>query len=88
VFGSSRVITFVSHQLGLQAGYDLTPELRGDFVTLIDMNRGSAAFFPNLSYSPLDFLEITLGVQLFAGPERSQYGGSEPLVYLLTDWFF
>lgn len=88
IFGSSRVITNAAHLLGLQAGYDLTPELRGDFVTLIDMSAGSAAFFPSVRYSPLDSIELTLGVQLFAGPKHSQYGSSETLVYLLADWFF
>ncbi|MCP4039418.1 MAG: hypothetical protein GY733_20925 [bacterium] len=88
VSGSSRVVTGAEHQLGLQVAYDLTPELRGDFVTLVDMDGGSAAFFPNVSYSPLDSLELTLGVQLFAGPRLSQYGLSEPLVHVLADWFF
>lgn len=88
VFGSSRVITNAKHQLGVQIGYDLTPELRGDFVTLIDVDGGSAAFVPSLGYSPLDSFEITLGVQLFAGPRLSQYGGAEPLVHLLADWYF
>ena len=88
VFGSSRVITNSEHLLGVQLGYDVTPEIRGDFVTLVDMDGGSAAFFPNLRYSPLDSLELTFGVQLFAGPKRSQYGSSDPLVYILADWFF
>ena len=88
ILGSSRIVTNSEHQAGIQFGYDLTPELRGDFVTLVDMSHGSAAFFPNLSYSPLDSIELTMGVQLFAGPDRSQYGSSEPLVYLLADWFF
>jgi hypothetical protein len=88
IFGSSRVVTNAEHQVGTQLGYDLTPELRGDFVMLVDMSHASAAFFPNLAYSPLDSLELTLGVQLFAGQKRSQYGSSEPLVYLLTDWYF
>lgn len=88
IFGSSRVITSAEHQIGLQVGYDLTPELRSDFVTLVDLDRGSAAFFPNFKYSPLDSVELTFGIQLFAGPKRSQYGSSEPLVQLLVDWFF
>jgi hypothetical protein len=88
VFGSSRIITHSEHQLGVEVGYDVTPEIRGDFVTLIDMDGGSAAFVPTLRYSPLDSIELTLGVQLFAGPRRSQYGDSEPLVHLLADWFF
>ena len=87
-FGSSRVITLAEHQFGMQLGYDLTPELRFDLVTLIDADRGSAAFFPNLAYAPLDSLETRLGVQLFAGPERSQFGSSEVVVYFLADWFF
>ncbi len=87
-FGASRVISNATHQIGTQLGYDLTPELRGDFVMLVDLSGGSAAFFPNLRYSPLDRLEMTLGVQLFAGGKDSQYGNSEPLVYLLADWYF
>jgi hypothetical protein len=81
------MITNSAHQIGLQLGYDITPELRGDFVTLIDMQGGSAAFFPNLRYSPLDSLELSLGVQFFAGPKLSQYGSSGPRVYLLADFF-
>lgn len=88
LFGSSRIITNAEHQLGFQIGTDLTPEMRVDFVTLVDLDGSSAAFFPNLRYSPLDPLELTLGVQFFAGPKRSQYGNSEPLVHLLADWFF
>ncbi|MFP6654584.1 MAG: hypothetical protein VCB25_03080, partial [Myxococcota bacterium] len=88
LFGSSRIITNAEHQLGLQVGTDWTPQMRMDFVTLIDLDGGSAAFYPNLRYSPLDPLELTLGVQLFAGPKRSQYGNAEPLVHLLADWFF
>ena len=88
IFGSSRIITNSEHQLGVEVGYDLTPEVRGDLVTLVDMDGGSAAFVPSLRYSPLDSIELTLGVQLFAGPRRSQYGASEPLVHLLADWFF
>lgn len=88
IFGSSRIITSSEHQLGLQVGYDLTPELRGDFLSLIDVDGASVAFFPSVRYSPLDSVELTLGVQLFAGPKRSQYGASEPLLHLLADWFF
>ncbi len=88
IFGASRIVTNAAHQVGVQLGYDVTPELRGDLVTLVDLNGGSAAFFPNLKYSPIDSVELTLGVQLFAGPRQSQYGSSEALVQLLADWFF
>lgn len=88
IFGSSRIITNSEHQLGVEVGYDLMPEIRGDIVTLIDMDGGSAAFVPSIRYSPIDSIELTLGAQLFAGPTRSQYGASEPLVHVLVDWFF
>lgn len=88
IFGASRVVSNAEHQVGVQLGYDLTPELRGDLVTLIDLDEGSVAFYPNLGYSPLDSVQLTFGVQLFAGPRRSQYGSLEPLVSLLADWYF
>ena len=88
IAGSSRIITNSEHQLGLELGYDLTPELRGDFVTLVDMDGGSAAFVPSLRYSPFGSIELTFGAQLFTGQRRSQYGASQPLAYVLADWFF
>lgn len=88
IFGSSRVVTNAAHQIGAQLGYDLTPDLRGDFVTLVDLDGGSAAFFPNLLYSPLDWIEITLGAQFFAGPLHSQYGEQSILAYGRVDLFF
>ena len=51
-------------------------------------NGGSAVFFPTLAYSTFDWLELSLGVQLFAGPHLSQYGSQEHLVYLQAEWFF
>ncbi len=88
LFGSSRVISNAAHQIGMDVGYDLTPELRGDFVTVVDIDGGSAAFFPNLAWSPLDWMEVATGVQLFAGPKRSQFGAQKPLVYGQVDLFF
>ncbi|MEE8580094.1 MAG: hypothetical protein V3T33_00775 [Myxococcota bacterium] len=88
VFGSSGVISRAGHQTALELGYDLTPELRLDLLTIFDWNGESAAFFPFLRYSPLGWLELTLGTQYFVGPRLSEYGGAEDLVYLLTEVFF
>ncbi len=66
----------------------MTPELRLDLLSIYDWNGESAAFFPSLRYSPLASLEVTVGVQTFVGPHRSQYGNAEMFVYLLADFFF
>jgi hypothetical protein len=69
-------------------GYDLTPELRGDFLVIVDWQGVSASFFPTLAWSPLGWLEIRLGVQAFAGPHLSQFGSQEPLGFVQADAFF
>ncbi len=51
-------------------------------------NGKSATFSPMLQVFPSDRVELTLGVQAFAGPRRSEYGQSETLVYLLAEFFF
>lgn len=88
IFGTSRVVTTARHQTGLSVGYDLTPELRADLLTIADWSGPSAIFFPTLSISPLDFAELRLGTQLGVGGKRSQYGEAEPLVYLIAELFF
>jgi len=88
LFGSSRIASNAPHLTGLQLGYDVTPELRATLLTLYDWQGRSASFFPSLQYSPTGWLELTLGVQAFAGPHLSQFGSSETLGFLLADVFF
>jgi len=88
LFGSSRVVSTSDHLTGFQLSYDLTPELRASFLTLVDWRGISASFFPSLVYSPFGWLELTLGVQAFAGPHLSEFGGAEPLGFLLAEAFF
>jgi hypothetical protein len=88
IFGSSRVASGARHQTGVSLGYDLTPELRGDLLAVFDWNGESAALLPSLRYSPTGSLELTAGVQLFVGPERSEYGSLRDRFYLLAELFF
>lgn len=88
LFGSSRVISSARNQTGVMLGGDITPELRLDGIAIYDWDGESAAFFPSLKYSPGGSLELTVGVQAFAGPRRSEYGRGETFVYLLADFFF
>jgi len=88
LFGSSRVVTSAESQTGAMLGTDITPELRIDLLGIYDWNGESAAFFPSLRYAPGGSLEVTLGVQTFVGPRRSQYGNADTFAYLLVDFFF
>ncbi len=88
VFGTSGVISLVSHQTGFVAGYDLTSALRGQLLLIWDWRGESAAVVPSVTFSGWNAVELTVGAQLFAGGNRSQYGPQQPVGYVLVEWFF
>jgi hypothetical protein len=73
---------------GVRLGYDLIPELRGEFLLIGDWSGGSAVLFPSLTWAASGSLEIFLGVQVGVGPHDSEYGGRGTLGYVLAEWFF
>lgn len=88
LFGSSRVVTAADHQTALSLAGDLTSELRLEFLTIYDWNGQSAAFVPSARYAPPGALDVSVGIQTFTGPRRSQYGSAGTLFYLLADVYF
>jgi hypothetical protein len=66
----------------------VTSALRADLLVLYDWNGTSAAFAPVVTYQGWNALELRLGVQLFAGPRRSQFGAQSPVGFLVFEWFF
>lgn len=88
LLGQSRVVSQGEHLTGFQAGYDLTPDVRGDVLAIYDWEGGSVAVFPSVRYSPTGWLELTLGVQLFAGPRHSEYGLGETTGFAVAEVFF
>ncbi len=86
--GGSQVVTLSAHQTGVELGYDVFPALHSELFTLYDWEGTSVAVVPAVRYDPYPFLELTIGAQLFAGPERSEYGSVEDLGFLLVDAFF
>jgi hypothetical protein len=87
-FGGSRVVTRSENLTGVMLGYDFTPEIRGELLAIYDWNGTSASFFPTIRYDALAWLDLTLGVQFFAGPRLSEFGDLEPLGYLFAEVFF
>lgn len=88
LFGQSRVISQSQNLSGVQLGYDLTTDLRGDLLVLYDWRGESVSVFPSARYSPTGWLELTLGLQLFAGRRRSEFGQGETLGFALAEVFF
>jgi hypothetical protein len=87
-FGGSRVVTRSANLTGVMLGYDFTPEIRGELLAIYDWTGTSVSFFPIVRYDALDWLQLTLGAQFFAGPRLSEFGDLEPLGYLLAEFFF
>jgi len=87
-FGGSKVITGSEQLTGLQAAYELTPELRLTCLTIYDWQGESAIFFPSLSYAALGSLDLTLGVQTAVGGSLSEFGDNPTTAYLLADFYF
>jgi len=86
--GGSRVVSFADHLTGVQLGYEPVTALRSEILAIFDWEGTSAAFVPVLVYTPLGSLEVTLGVQMFAGCEASEFGVAEDPAFLLVDWFY
>jgi hypothetical protein len=73
---------------GLQASYELTPEIRLSALVIYDWDGESAVFFPSVGYSPLAWLDLTLGLQVTAGGPYSEFGDAPTTGYLLADFYF
>ena len=87
-FGGSQVITRSSQLTGLQAGYEITPEIRFNAMILYDWDGESAVFFPSLMYSPGSWFDWTLGVQAAAGGKYSEFGDAPTTGFLVGNFYF
>jgi hypothetical protein len=87
-YAGSRVISLARHTTGVQVGADVTTALRADLLVLYDWNGSSAAFAPVVSYTGWNALELRVGVQAFAGPRLSQFGGRQVVGFGVVEWFF
>jgi len=78
----------VCHQLGLSAGYDLTPLWRLDGLYIQDLSRGGRFFSPRLTWSAREDLDITLFAFLFSGNAVSEFGLRRNLYALQAEFYF
>lgn len=85
---SVELLSLARHYIGISIGYDLTPLLRWDNYAILNLNDKSLFFSPNLTYSVIADLDLSLGIQIFEGSDRSEYGALHNLYYTQLQWFF
>ncbi len=83
-----RLNSRVRHQLGLSAGYDLTPLWRLDGLYIQDLSKGSRFFSPKLTWSAMENVDISLFAFLFSGNTTSEFGLRKNLYALQAEVYF
>lgn len=85
---SGEIETRNSNFLASGLAYDITPLVQVGSLLIYDIDGSSVFFAPTLAYNILPDLDWTLGVQLFSGSERSEYGDLPDVYYTSLEWFF
>jgi hypothetical protein len=70
---SDALATFGRNFLGIMAGYDLTPLVRGDMTLIFDLDEGGLFFGPHVSYLASGAMTIEAGIQAFGGDPEGEY---------------
>ncbi|SFU36625.1 hypothetical protein [Pseudoduganella namucuonensis] len=77
-----------SAYLGLAAGYDFTPLLKGALYLLGNLKDGSRMLYPSLTCEVTDNSVLMGGAQLFHGKAESEYGRGGNLFFMRFQQFF
>ena len=85
---TGRIQNVGRRYLGLFAGYEITPLLKWNNYFVANLADHSRYFSPTLTYSLRTNLDLTMGVQLFAGNNGSEYGQFNDVHYMQLQWFF
>jgi len=85
---NERLNSTVKHLAGLSAGYDLTPLLRLEASTILDVVKGSSFVAPKLTCSLARNLELSVFGYIFAGPAGSEFGARTNLYVAQFDAYF
>lgn len=83
-----RLFSISTHQLGLLAGYDLTPLWRLDLLLLNDMEHPSLFFAPRLKWSAAANMNLTFLLQWPGGTARGEFARLNSLAAVQLDWYF
>jgi hypothetical protein len=87
-FFSGRIQNVGRRYLGAYAGYEITPLVKTVNYLVVNLTDYSRFFSPAMIFSLQANLDLSLGVQLFAGSPGSEYARLEDLYYAQLQWFF
>lgn len=73
---------------GAALTYDVTPLVKASGYAVVNADDGSTVLWPQLEWSARPDLDLTIGVQHFAGGTRSEYGRAHTLLHGGVKWFF
>ncbi len=85
---ATGVDTMNASFVGLMASYDFDPVLKGSMAVIVDLDEGSEAFAPSITWSASDNVGLSAGAQLFEGAEGGEYGSYEDLIWARARWDF
>lgn len=83
----SAITTTNKHYLGLRSGGQVTQLLSAVAIAVVDLEDGSAFFYPNLVYNWKQDIDLLAGFQLFFGDsgEYSRYNNAGVMMFT---WYF
>jgi hypothetical protein len=87
-FLSAEILALSRNYFNLSLGYDVTPLLRVEDYTIVNLNDQSLFTAPNVSYSVTSDLFLDFGIQFFVGDEQDEYGAPANVYYLQLQFFF
>ncbi|RQP27727.1 hypothetical protein [Burkholderia ubonensis] len=85
---TGRVESVARHYLGGYVSYEITPLLKYEGYVVLNLDDGSRFLSPVLSYSIRTNVDWKMGVQIFTGRTRSEYGHLHNVYYTQLQWFF
>jgi hypothetical protein len=85
---SGRRFSLGRDYLGATLGYDLTPLLRAELLSIANLYDGSAFLDARLAWSARENVELVWGGNIPAGPAASEYGRLEPGAYAWAARYF
>jgi hypothetical protein len=84
----ARILSLARWYGGVAATYDVTPLVRVAGYVILNADDGSAVLWPRLEWSARANVELVVGVQMFGGGARSEYGRLSNLLHGEARWFF
>lgn len=87
-FFNGEIVTQNKNFVATGVGYELTPLLRLDGVSIYDIDDGSLFVSPTLSWNLRSNLDWLVGGQFFGGSDDSEYGDNDTLFFTSLKVYF